>query len=119
MNYYRPGHHFLWGGLGVWFWIVMVVIVVALCGLLVVGIIWLVRSGRPQPARPTWAPAPHLPASPAEAILFERFARGEIDEAEFRSRIAAMRSAAPVQPESPQSPPQPGPEQPPGPGPQG
>ncbi len=42
--------------------------------------------------RPSAAPKGHQPT--AEDILAGRFARGEIDEAEYRRRIAALRDHA-------------------------
>ena len=47
------------------------------------------RGGQP-PAAP---PPPRTPASPGtpEQLLAERFARGEIDEEEYRHRLAVLR----------------------------
>ncbi len=44
--------------------------------------------GQPGPASSQWATAP-------EQILAERYARGEIDETEFRQRLATLRTSAP------------------------
>ncbi|AII03822.1 SHOCT domain-containing protein [Rhodococcus opacus] len=58
-------------------------------GLLIVGIILLVRyMNHPFPAPPGGAP----PLRSAEAVLAERFARGEIDEQEYRSRLTILRA---------------------------
>ena len=65
-----------------WWWMlpVMFVFVVA-----VVAVVWaLVNANR--------APVPHGPASlPPEEVLAHRFARGEIDTAEYHERLEALR----------------------------
>lgn len=60
---------------------------VILCiALIVVGIALLLR--RSAPAAP---PAPTIdPRTQAQRILEERFARGDIDEAEYRSRLEVL-----------------------------
>ena len=40
----------------------------------------------------TMASGPAAPSSTAEAVLAERYARGEIDEDEYRERLAVLRS---------------------------
>ncbi len=96
---------FFWPGLvsSVLFWVVVAIAIVAL-------IRYLTRHDRPWggPAfRP--GPPPPFPPGPAamtpEHILAERFARGEIDEQEFRSRMAALREHA----QGPAPGPEPGP----------
>jgi putative membrane protein len=92
------------------FWVLVAVAIVAL-------IRYLTRTGH-QGAGPRppyqWQQAPagyHPPGPPSpEQILAERFARGEIDEQEFRARLGTLRSQAsnqgppPEQPPPPQSP---------------
>jgi len=56
-------------------------VVLLLVALLVV---FLIRRHEPHPDRPA--------RSSAEDILAERFARGEIDEDEYRSRLDALRN---------------------------
>jgi putative membrane protein len=72
------GHHLLWGGLVmVLFWL-----------LVIAAIVLLVRAftdRRQPPARP--GPS----AADAERILAERYARGEIDEQEYRARLTVLR----------------------------
>lgn len=78
-----------WGGDGMawWGYLLMSLSMVVFWGLLIGGIIALVRYlGRPpeqsqtQPSQPT-----------PEQILAERFARGELDEEEYRRRLDALR----------------------------
>ena len=79
------------GGWGAGGWIVMTVLMLVFWAAIVIGIVALVRS-RP-PAHP-WPhaqqPHPQPPPVPgpdmARRILDERFARGEIDEDEYRRR---------------------------------
>lgn len=89
--YYHDGWG--WGG-----WLLGILLTVAFWGLLITAIVWVVRAvrgGRPG------GPVYHMPAAPfrpsgsgPEAILAERFARGEIDENEFRSRLDVLRGGA-------------------------
>lgn len=75
---------------------------VPLMVLIVVGIgalVWfLLRSRQTQPS----APSPEsTPLSPAQQILEERFARGEIDEGEYRWRLGVLQptgNSGPSQP---------------------
>jgi putative membrane protein len=79
--------------------------------LLAAGIFFLVRSlvrggQRPFPPRPGYGPGPGPGAgpghpAPAEQILAERFARGEIDEDEFHQRMTVLRAEAPHHPGQP------------------
>jgi putative membrane protein len=111
-----------------------ILLTVAFWALVVLAIVWLVRSfsgrgtgtapagrhwsgGQPAgtsryPEPGSWGPsgppgppgAPGTPGAPGSAsavratgpeqILAERFARGEIDEGEYRARLAVLRSAA-------------------------
>jgi len=59
------------------------IILLVLIALAITGVVLLVRRSR---ANSTGAP------TSAEAILAERFARGEIDEADYRSRREALRT---------------------------
>lgn len=74
-------HAALWHG-------IVVLLVVAV---LVAGAIVIVRMLANRPAPPGVVPAPPAQDAPLR-ILEERFARGEIDEAEFRSRRDVLRS---------------------------
>ena len=75
-------------GVGGWGWVGMTVGMVLFWGLVITGIVLLVRAvGRHD--KTTAAPPP----PDAEQLLAERFARGEIDETEYRDRLAALRGA--------------------------
>lgn len=75
-------------GMGGWGALVMVIVAIAVLGLLVAAIVALVRSGgrRSDPAE---RPAIDLPRP--EELLAERYARGEIDEQDYRARLAVLR----------------------------
>jgi putative membrane protein len=77
-----------------WGWAV-VCLAAGFCVLLVGAIYWLSllvgRTGRSESTRTS--PTPLGPS--AEQILSERFARGEIDEAEYGSRLEKLREPAP------------------------
>jgi len=63
------------------FWALVVACIVAL-------VRYLGRSGQP-----TWPP-PTEPSLTPEQVVAERFARGEIDEDEYRKRLDTLRSAS-------------------------
>ena len=65
-------------------WVAMVLMMAVVWGAIITGVVFLVRSGRSQP------PSPH-PHDDGERILAERFARGEIDRAEFEQRRSVLR----------------------------
>jgi putative membrane protein len=69
-------------------------ILLILIALIVAAVVALVRhfSHRDAVAAATAAPVPPTAAATAEQVLADRFARGEIDEAEFVSRRNALRS---------------------------
>ncbi|WP_236243819.1 SHOCT domain-containing protein [Streptomyces sp. CC210A] len=68
------------------FWVLIVFVAVLLFRA-------LDRSSRERQASP--AAPPPAGAAPAEGILAERFARGEIDDEEYRRRLSVLRSGAP------------------------
>lgn len=90
-------HHPGWGA-GAGFWFAPVIV-----WLLVLGtIIALVATRRRRGARAGWG-APRGPdgvgpwasaqaARSAETVLAERFARGDVDEVEYRARLDVLRS---------------------------
>ena len=80
MGWYHEGVG--WGG-----WLVMVVGMVAFWGLAVLAVIAIFRSA--QPSARGDANAHRDPLD----ILDERFARGEIDENEYRARGDVLRTA--------------------------
>lgn len=78
MGWYQDGM----GGAG---WLVMLLIMVAFWGLVVWGVVALFRDTRSADARPGHQ-------NPLD-VLDERFARGEIDETEYRARADVLRAA--------------------------
>jgi putative membrane protein len=83
-----------WYGSGMsgWGYALMTVSMVLFWGAVIFGIVMLVRyfgrSGQP-PAEPRSPQSLESPQSP-ERLLAERFARGEIDEEEYRRRLAVL-----------------------------
>ncbi|WP_245906535.1 SHOCT domain-containing protein [Mycolicibacterium palauense] len=78
------GYGMGWGG-----WILTAVVTIAVIALIITAIVVAVRylsGGQPQPGTTNQS---HVHA--AEAILAERLARGEIDDEEFRRRMAVLR----------------------------
>ena len=70
------------GGWGVGAWIAMSLMIVVFWGGLAALVVWLVRGSRNE--HPVDGAAD--PTERSEEVLAERFARGEIDEAEFLHR---------------------------------
>jgi putative membrane protein len=86
MMYYGPG-------MGVWGYLLMTVNMLLFWGLVIAGIVVLVRYlGRSDRA----APGQPGQRTRAETILAERFAQGEIDEEEYRRRLNVLRGAPPT-----------------------
>ncbi|MGJ6123610.1 SHOCT domain-containing protein [Mycolicibacterium sp. Y3] len=78
-------HGWGWGG-GILMTVVMVLFLAALVVAIVVAIRYLSGSG---PAVRSSRPS-YVPPGP-ENVLADRFARGEIDEDEYRSRLSLLR----------------------------
>lgn len=77
--------------LSAWGWAGMTIGMLAFWGLVIAAIVWLVRV--PGRADDPWGP----PLRPApEQLLAERFARGEIDEAEYHDRLSALGGRRPA-----------------------
>jgi putative membrane protein len=75
--------------MGSWGWSGMVLAMIVFWGLLITGIVLLIRilgQRRPGSTNKT------VPET-AERLLAERFARSEIDETEYRARLAALHDA--------------------------
>lgn len=70
------------GGWGWGAWLMMGVFMIAFWGLAAWVAVTLIRG----------APRPHRPEHSAEEILAERFARGEIDQAEYTQRRDTLHS---------------------------
>ncbi|WP_354638290.1 SHOCT domain-containing protein [Kitasatospora camelliae] len=90
-------------GMSGWGLGLMTVSMVLLWGLIILGIVVLVRHlGRAAPGDPGSRPAPPGPPSPPssappsgpdpEQLLAERLARGEIEVDEYRARMDALRA---------------------------
>jgi putative membrane protein len=72
-----------WGG-----WLLMTLSMVAFWGLVIGTLVVLLRGNRSGgPGAPAKRPVEHIPA---EQILAERYARGEIEEDEYRHRLDVL-----------------------------
>lgn len=67
-----------------WAWLLMSAGMIVFWGLVAYVVVWAVRSSRDSVAG----------TPDARTILAERFARGEIDEDEYRARLETLRGAA-------------------------
>jgi putative membrane protein len=75
-----------WNGMGGWGYVFMTVNSLLFWGLVVTGIVALVRhfgGSRPTSSGPA--------AADPERILAERYARGEIDDEEYQRRLETLR----------------------------
>jgi len=79
------------------FWIIPVVFWALMIALIVTLIVTGRRRGRGPWAHGGWASA--QAARSAEAVLAERFARGDIEEVEYRARLEVLRSQQPNPPQ--------------------
>lgn len=79
-------------GMGGWGWGLMTFSSVVFWALVVLVIVLVARHfGRSSQQRPSsWRPDGQPPSSP-EQLLAERYARGEIDDAEYQQRLATLR----------------------------
>lgn len=84
---YGYGH-----GMSAWGWFAMFSGTVLVWALLVVLAVVLYRMGTAQHRVGTAPLSGTAGDRDAERILAERFARGEIDESEYRSRLSVLRS---------------------------
>lgn len=77
-------------GMSGWGYALMTVSLVLFWGLVILGVVALIRY-LARPSRPSEGVA--APRATPEQLLAERFARGEIDDEEYRSRLATLRSS--------------------------
>ncbi len=82
-------------GWGVGSWTMMAVMMVIFWGAVITVFLWVIRRGRPE----VRGGAPATSDSGADRELAERFARGEIDEAQF-IRARSVLSSTPSTPSS-------------------
>lgn len=79
-GYYGPGMMYGgWGG-GIFGWLMMLLFVIVVIALLVIAVRWMSGTGHRQ------TPPGHAAGKTPMDILKERFARGEIDKAEFEEK---------------------------------
>ena len=71
--------------LSAWGWVGMTVGMVAFWALVIGAVVWLVRGLSRGNERPDALSSPD-----PRQVLAERFARGEIDETEYRERLAVL-----------------------------
>ena len=74
-------------GMSGWGYVLMTVSMVLFWGLVILGVVALVRYGTRAPQR--FDGTTHRPTP--EQVLADRFARGEIDEPEYHGRLASLR----------------------------
>ncbi|MFF7643956.1 SHOCT domain-containing protein [Streptomyces canus] len=82
-----------------WGWFGMSLGMLVFWGLIITAFILLFRSlGRGQDSTGPAAPPPGPPPATAspEQLLADRFARGEIDEDEYRRRLQVLREGGPT-----------------------
>ncbi|MDX2819130.1 SHOCT domain-containing protein [Streptomyces sp. NPDC006207] len=83
-------------GIGGWGWFAMAVGMTVFWAVIITLAVLLIRAfARPDPPQGPAAPnPPQGPAAPAPMqVLADRFARGEIDEEEYRRRLATLRGS--------------------------
>ncbi len=83
------------GGMNGWGWFGTSIGMLLFTALLVLGGVLLFRSLDRSTSRPAPPAPPAISDRPsAEQVLADRFARGEIDDQEYRERLAALRDTA-------------------------
>ncbi|MGG7510810.1 SHOCT domain-containing protein [Plantibacter sp. YIM 135249] len=103
----HPGWHGPWGGGGWWlflliplFWFVVIVVLASIFGRR-----WRRRAWEGHQAMggygPPWAWRQNQAVQSAEQTLAERFARGDIDEIDYRARLEVLRTNNPTPPAPP------------------
>lgn len=77
-----------WGVEGWWGSLLMILTMLVFWGAIITALVFVIRS-----FSNTAGPTPGSYTAQAERLLAERFARGEIDEAEYTGRVTALRAA--------------------------
>ncbi|WIX98032.1 SHOCT domain-containing protein [Amycolatopsis mongoliensis] len=77
-------------GMNEWGYVLMTVSMVLFWGLVILGIVVMIRYLAQASQRRGKAGTPRLTP---ERLLAERFARGEIDEPEYRTRLATLQGS--------------------------
>lgn len=80
------------GGWGAGQWVAMSLTMLLFWGLLAAAVYWVVRALRSQRDQH----GPSAPATSADQLLAERFARGEIDADEYSQRRAVLHAGKPT-----------------------
>ena len=83
--------HWYGSGMSGWGYALMTISLVLFLGLVIAGIVALVRYLGHSGQQDGGGPAP----SPPEQVLAQRFARGEIDEDEYRRRLDILHTGGP------------------------
>ncbi len=89
MWYWGNGNGMGWGWGG---WLVSGLLMIVFWGLVIWGVITLVRHLTSLERQAPPGMRVHSPQSTPEQILAERFARGEIDVDEYKRRLAVLQS---------------------------
>lgn len=84
-----------WGRMGGWGWVATTLASLLFLALLAL-VAWLVLRAVRRPGGDPPRPGRAAEWDTAERVLADRFARGEIDEEEYRRRLATLRSAGTV-----------------------
>jgi putative membrane protein len=77
-----------------WGWVLMSLGSVLLLALVIAGVVAVVRLADARVADARVADRPPAPPATPRSLLADRYARGEIDEAEYRHRVDVLNETA-------------------------